>query len=161
MQLGKFRSDTVNDISVIHIGNPTQLEEDPPEGAQWTMPLEFVNLTNPTSHFNSFSLQNIVNFQNLALLNEAVIVGYPRSIGLRPSTQYEFESPLISKGIIAGINQNVQKIIVDSPVYGGNSGGPVFELTSRIVTYEIYFEINWCCNREDYIWIRYTNISNQ
>jgi hypothetical protein len=41
-------------------------------------------------------------------------------------TTYNYGLPLLRKGIIAGKNPNNRTLILDSPAYQGNSGGPVW-----------------------------------
>lgn len=64
--------------------------------------------------------------------NDVFIFGYPVSIGIKSNpymTQFSMDTPLLRKGIVAGIAHNNNTIILDCPVYKGNSGGPVIELT--------------------------------
>lgn len=59
--------------------------------------------------------------------NDAFILGYPTSLGIGDNPSVDPEQPLLRKGIIAGKNKKNQTIIVDSPIYYGNSGGLVLE----------------------------------
>lgn len=59
------------------------------------------------------------------------IAGYPKSLGLIQNTKYNFNRPLLRKGVIAGIDIKSMVIVVDCPVYPGNSGGPV--ITQKII----------------------------
>lgn len=60
--------------------------------------------------------------------NDIYIFGYPVSIGLKSSPQFNSILPLLRKGIVAGRNDHNKTIIIDCPVYKGNSGGPVIEV---------------------------------
>lgn len=60
--------------------------------------------------------------------NEVFIFGYPTSIGIKNVPQIDYTRPLLRKGIIAGKNEDKKNIILDCPVYYGNSGGPVVEV---------------------------------
>ncbi len=60
--------------------------------------------------------------------NEVYILGYPMSLGMQGRPQIEPKRPLLRKGIIAGINNTNGTIILDCPVYFGNSGGLVIEV---------------------------------
>ena len=60
--------------------------------------------------------------------NEVFIFGYPASLGLRAAPQIEESRPLLRKGIVAGINHKTGTVILDCPVYRGNSGGPVVQV---------------------------------
>lgn len=60
--------------------------------------------------------------------NDAVLFGYPVSIGIKDSPQIDYEKPLLRKGIIAGKHEANGTLIIDCFVYPGNSGGPVLEI---------------------------------
>lgn len=60
--------------------------------------------------------------------NEVYVLGFPKSLGLLPLKQYDYDKPLLRKGIIAGKNEVNQSIMLDVPVNPGNSGGPVVEV---------------------------------
>ena len=60
--------------------------------------------------------------------NDVFLYGYPTSLGIQSSPQFDYEKPLLRKGIIAGIYAHHGTIILDCPVYFGNSGGPVIEV---------------------------------
>jgi V8-like Glu-specific endopeptidase len=75
-----------------------------------------------------------VLFTNVPDGCETLILGYPSEL-LTPAKQWltsalqsqvDFEYPLYRKGIISQKNRLTRKLIIDSGVYGGNSGGPVF-----------------------------------
>ena len=55
-------------------------------------------------------------------------MGYPRSIGLEYSPQFDYDQPLLRNGIVAGTYPERGTIILDGPVYYGNSGGPVVDV---------------------------------
>jgi len=74
------------------------------------------------------SRQMARSFNDVKVGNEAVVVGYPLSISLASPEQLDYERPLLRKGIIAGKNSKQESIILDCPVYQGNSGGPVLEI---------------------------------
>jgi hypothetical protein len=57
--------------------------------------------------------------------SEAFVIGYPRELAIGNYSEVEFERPLVRKGIISQKNLKTGKLIVDSAVYGGNSGGPL------------------------------------
>jgi hypothetical protein len=56
---------------------------------------------------------------------DVFLFGYPSSIGIPGNPQIDSTHPLLRKGIIAGLNPSRGTMIVDCPVYQGNSGGPV------------------------------------
>jgi hypothetical protein len=60
--------------------------------------------------------------------DDVYVFGYPTSIGLQQSPKFDYSMPLLRKGIVSGVFQKAQTIILDSSVYFGNSGGPVMEV---------------------------------
>ncbi len=61
--------------------------------------------------------------------DDAYMFGYPKSLKLEGQSDYDYDRPLLRKGIIAGIDVNYKTIIVDCPSYQGNSGGPLFVIS--------------------------------
>jgi hypothetical protein len=59
--------------------------------------------------------------------NDIYLYGYPSSIGLMNQQQFDMHMPLLRKGIIAGKFAPRHTLIIDCPVYKGNSGGPVLQ----------------------------------
>jgi hypothetical protein len=57
-----------------------------------------------------------------------MVFGYPSSLGLQNLAQIDYTRPLLRKGIVAGTNSAKRSLILDCPVYFGNSGGPVLEI---------------------------------
>ena len=51
--------------------------------------------------------------------------GYPTSVGTEQNRQLDPLRPLARRGIVADKDTGRRQIILDVPVYGGNSGGPV------------------------------------
>jgi hypothetical protein len=60
--------------------------------------------------------------------NDVLVFGYPNSLGLQEQPQFDPMHPLLRKGIVAGLNQYRKGIVLDCPVYYGNSGGPVIQV---------------------------------
>jgi S1-C subfamily serine protease len=67
-------------------------------------------------------------FSEILVANDVYVFGYPVSLGMKNIPQIDYQRPLIRKGIVAGKNENLQTIILDCPVFPGNSGGPVLEV---------------------------------
>jgi hypothetical protein len=59
--------------------------------------------------------------------NQAIVFGYPTTI-TEVDPWLDVGLPLLRKGIVAGINKDLQAIILDCPVFGGNSGGLALEI---------------------------------
>jgi hypothetical protein len=82
-----------------------------------------------TSKLRSASMDTIKRYADVLVGNDAIMYGYPRSLALDLSAgQLDPLQPLLRRGLIAGVNDQRKTIILDSPAYRGNSGGPVVEL---------------------------------
>ena len=73
-------------------------------------------------------VDTVGRFDEVLAGNEVVLFGYPNSIGLQQIRQLDPTRPLLRKGIVAGTNLEKRSIVLDCPVYFGNSGGPVVEV---------------------------------
>ena len=127
-ELGKgnnFKYDNANDIAIIRllqsINNTveaekgTKIEAIPEKDHFGAIELDFKN-GRPTS--------GIRYFKDVSVSNNVYILGYPTSLSYN-GVVFERERPLIRKGIVAGKYPSQKRIILDCPVYHGNSGGPV------------------------------------
>jgi hypothetical protein len=76
----------------------------------------------------SVAKDSLKKYDNVLIGNEVYVFGFPTSLGLKNIPQINYNRPLLRKGIIAGINNSAKTIIIDCPVYFGNSGGPVIEV---------------------------------
>jgi hypothetical protein len=71
-------------------------------------------------------------FTNVPDGNETYILGYPVELfNKKIPLEVDFDFPMIRKGIVSQKNRKTQKLIIDSGVYGGNSGGPVLILNEN------------------------------
>jgi len=66
-------------------------------------------------------------YEDVVVGNEVIVFGYPASIGLKELPQLDLSRPLLRRGIVAGLNAELKSIVLDCPVYPGNSGGPVLQ----------------------------------
>ncbi|MCK5413269.1 MAG: trypsin-like peptidase domain-containing protein [Candidatus Pacebacteria bacterium] len=80
--------------------------------------------------------ESIKKYEDVLVSNEVFVLGYPNSLG--DEGQIDYERPLLRKGIIAGKNDKTKNIILDCPVYFGNSGGLAIEVehTGKIINYK-------------------------
>ncbi len=76
----------------------------------------------------SVALDAVKEFKDVLVGNEVVLFGYPSSLGITNIPQIEYSRPLLRRGMVAGLNRQNKSIILDCPVYPGNSGGPAIEL---------------------------------
>ena len=74
--------------------------------------------------------ENYVTWKEVQDASDTYTLGYPiqllkTQLEIKIPSQVDFSRPLIRKGIISQHNQRTGKLIIDSGVFGGNSGGPV------------------------------------
>jgi len=73
------------------------------------------------------SEENVKLLNDVTVGNQVFVFGYPTSItAINPWLNIKL--PLLRKGIIAGKNEVLKAIILDCPVFQGNSGGLVIEV---------------------------------
>lgn len=83
---------------------------------------------------------SLKKFNEVLVSNEVFIIGYPNSLGIPDNPQIESKKPLLRKGIVAGKNSTNGTIILDCPVYFGNSGGIAIEI-ERVSPFEIKYQV--------------------
>ncbi len=71
---------------------------------------------------------HLKQFEQVMTSNEVIILGFPNSLSFPMVPQIEYNRPLLRKGIVAGKNYQNKTIILDCPVYQGNSGGVAIEV---------------------------------
>jgi hypothetical protein len=76
----------------------------------------------------SAGMDTVKKYDEILPSNEVFIFGYPTSLGISAKHQIDVTRPLLRKGIIAGKNEQNKTLILDCPVYYGNSGGPCVEV---------------------------------
>lgn len=119
---GLIKFDKNQDIAIIFIGSITS--NDTITNVTYTKHIA----KNKSTWLHLWSTNATREYAITNIGAETYLFGYPGSIGLKKSPQFDYERPLLRKGIIAGKYEKRKTIILDSPVYFGNSGGPVFEL---------------------------------
>lgn len=70
-------------------------------------------------------------YDEVYVSNDVFVFGYPISIGDKRYEQIDRSKPLLRKGIVAGKNEKKRTIILDLPIYFGNSGGLVIEASQN------------------------------
>ena len=73
--------------------------------------------------FTTVNKKSLVSFDEIQPSNDVFVLGYPVSIGSKTNPQIDYDQPLLRKGIVAGKNHKSKTIILDCPIYPGNSGG--------------------------------------
>lgn len=84
----------------------------------------------------------IKKYDETLIGNEVYVYGYPSSIGRKGKPQISYSRPLLRKGIIAGKYGEKGTIIIDCPVYYGNSGSPVIEVETVIINEKLGKKFN-------------------
>lgn len=72
---------------------------------------------------------NTLSFSDIGVTNQVYVMGYPVSVGIESAKQLDYRTPLVRAGIVAGKNQTDGSVILDCQVDGGNSGGPVIQVS--------------------------------
>ena len=72
--------------------------------------------------------ESVKKYDDVLVANDILVFGYPTSLGLKNIPQLDYSRPLLRAGIIAGKNDSLRSLILDCPIYPGNSGGPVLEI---------------------------------
>lgn len=82
----------------------------------------------PSTTIHMTPVKFVKTFDQTKLGADTYIIGYPKSLGIISGNDYDFNRPLLRKGIVAGKDKKYWNIIIDCPAYQGNSGGPVFQV---------------------------------
>jgi len=123
------RYNSEHDIAVIKIAHIEKIDSKIDQIVVSFLPHITSDLNfNKINNLNQIGLQDIRKYHDVSIGSEIYIFGYPTSIGLKQSPQFDYFRPLLRSGVVAGKYENKKTIIIDSPVYFGNSGGPVFEV---------------------------------
>jgi hypothetical protein len=67
-------------------------------------------------------------FDHILVGNNVILFGYPTSLELKELAQLDPLRPLLRRGLVAEQNFEKRSVVLDYPVYPGNSGGPVVEI---------------------------------
>lgn len=129
---------------------------------------EAISKSNPkASRVHSFLPEDILESKDVPVGTEVHIFGYPTSLGIKEIPQLELTQPLLQRGIVAGKNYKLNTIILDCPVYKGNSGGPVVATINKgsetefkligIVSEFVPFEEKWINDKYGYANVEYSN----
>ncbi len=148
--IGCIEFDRYHDIAIVIVGLLTKNKK-----VDSSSSIELVGFTdtNKSSSINIVSITDVNKYSDVNIGNNIILFGFPGSIGLIEKPQFDYSRPLLRKGIIAGKYEKHKSIIIDSPTFFGNSGGPVFEIIETwnskefkligIVTEYIPYIENW------------------
>lgn len=120
-KVGKIKYHPSSDIAIIEIAKVKMSGE---RGS-----LEYIDGLTSKKGGDIVGLPNslIKKFDELLIGNTVFTFGYPTAIS-KNNTSLDIKLPLLRKGIIAGRNNALKLIILDSPAFGGNSGGLILEV---------------------------------
>lgn len=122
IKAGDLRFSTNHDIAMVRI----EQSDNPTNKAFGVTTLPGVQIPSATKSLRLVPVEQVEKSYDASLVGEEIyIFGYPSSIGFGGYPQFDQTHPLMRKGIIAGLNPPRRTIIIDCPVYYGNSGGPV------------------------------------
>lgn len=105
--------------------------------------------------------------KDVLVSNEVYLFGYPTSLSSEFSKQFDPTKPLLRRGVVASVYIKEESIILDCPVYPGNSGGPVIEvnlidgkkhyLIIGVISQYIPYTQKWKNERDKLVHIEYLN----
>ncbi len=123
-----IKKHNTHDVVIIKIGN---IKYDKATNSSKAFFLDGIKVTKcPDGASIVWIVDNMFKkYEDVFISNEIFILGYPVSIGQKGYEQIDINKPLLRKGIVSGKNENKRTIILDSPVYFGNSGGLVLEVS--------------------------------
>jgi Trypsin-like peptidase domain len=119
-----------SDVAIIKIA----ASDKPPEKQRDLHPFGEVtiNRLSPEGIYGPLVKTGTSKYDDVVVGNEVYVFGFPTSIGLKNVPQIDQLRPLLRKGIVAGRNETLKTIIIDCPVFPGNSGGPVMEMDGSL-----------------------------
>ncbi len=128
MKKGLIRYHLSADVAIIKIGVTKTLEKDP---AHFTIAFS-PSIIAKGPGLAAIPKDHTKLFKDVLIGNRIYLFGYPTSISSE-DPELDIKSPLLRGGIVAGKNKTLNNIILDSPVYYGNSGGLVLEVEDTSV----------------------------
>jgi hypothetical protein len=144
---GNVKPHPSEDIAVIKLFEKTRIADLPPTSGSAQGPIPQYSLSalhgvtvasNAKLGLTYVPAQVTKTFSQVLIGNDIIVFGYPTSLGLQQLPQLDLQHPLLRKGIVAGKNPKTKSIILDSPAYFGNSGGPVLELDKSAFVTSLY-----------------------
>jgi hypothetical protein len=127
---GKVKAHSTRDVAVVQIGvNSTQPQADTSKPPTYTVAVipGVVQIAGAPSGVLNVGIDAVKKFDDVLAANDVYILGYPSSIGIQQAPQIDYNTPLVRKGIVAGLNRSNRMIVLDCLTFFGNSGGPVLQ----------------------------------
>lgn len=125
---GVLYAHPTRDVLVFPVGEYVSVSDELTTGSVGPSKMSFVEGILPVERTKSgyAAFGELRMLKDVVLGNRAYMVGYPTSLSL--TDQLDFNRPLITAGVIAGVNSKNRTIIIDRPVYPGFSGSPLIEV---------------------------------
>lgn len=113
---GKVKAHPTRDVAVVQIGvNTLQPQADTSQPSTYLM--TFVPGVAQTAvapaGMLSVGMDTVKKFDDVLAANDVYILGYPSSIGIQQAPQIDYGTPLVRKGIVAGLNRSNKTIVLD------------------------------------------------
>ncbi|TAK04785.1 hypothetical protein EPO33_02190 [Patescibacteria group bacterium] len=89
--------------------------------------MPYVSVVSKLGKLTVVTEETLKMFADVLVSNEVVVIGYPSSLSNKNPGVLEYDKPLLRRGSVAGKNVSNRTIILDCPVYFGNSGGLAIE----------------------------------
>lgn len=112
------------DVAIARITEPCGTDE----GQRNRLLPEITKISATRAGIVGIGMNTVKQYDEILVGNEVIVFGYPTSLGLKHMPQFDYERPLLRSGLVAGLNRQQQTMVLDCPVYPGNSGGPVIEI---------------------------------
>lgn len=113
-------SKNTDDVLIIKIGNIEEVDS-----LKYVINYFSIIQKDKASWINALPIEMLKGYSEVYAGDEVYLFGYPTSIGLKQSPQFDFSRPLLRRGVVAGKNDKIKTLVLDCPSYPGNSGGPV------------------------------------
>jgi hypothetical protein len=127
-QAGEIKGHPSADVAVVRIAEVVTSVTDKGGSQSIQLLVGVIAVSTAPSGLVGLAMETIKKYDDVLIANEVLLFGYPTSLGIQESPQLDPQRPLLRRGIVAGLNPNAKSIIIDSPSYPGNSGGPVVEV---------------------------------
>jgi hypothetical protein len=125
---GRVRPHATADVVIVMMGSIAQAAAAPGAGQQFSLVGGIALQAPPGAGGGLVGLPRaqMRPYADALISNEVFVFGYPISVG-HPG-QIDHTRPLLRRGVIAGKTDANQTIVLDCPLYQGNSGGLAIEV---------------------------------